>query len=128
MKTRRSNLLQFNDWMTDCVMHLEKSSHPTDRVLTVWFELQQITDEATSSFDLDHTTSTTPLTEARVQAVLRWFDKRMELLRRDTPNEILTGSVRFESHSMSVVDLYTPSSDDTGVPRYYARHIRTRGW
>lgn len=91
MKTRRPNLLQFNDWMNECVQQLERSPHQTDQHLAVWFELQRITDEAMSSFGLDDTSASSPLTESRVQAVLRWFDKRMEGWRKSTPDDMLTG-------------------------------------
>lgn len=91
MKTRRPNLLQFNDWMAECVNHLERSPHKTDQHLAVWFELQRITDEAMSSFGLDDTSASSPLTESRVQAVLRWFDKRMETWKKNTPADMLTG-------------------------------------
>lgn len=91
MKTRRPNLLQFNDWMTECVSQLERSPHRTDQHLAVWFELQRITDEAMSSFGLDDTSTSSPLTESRVQAVLRWFDKRMETWKKSTPTDMLNG-------------------------------------
>jgi hypothetical protein len=95
MKTRRPNLLQFNDWMNECLQQLERSPHRTDQHLAVWFELQRITDEAMSSFGLDDTSASSPLTESRVQAVLRWFDKRMEAWRKSTPNDMLTGEYSF---------------------------------
>ena len=95
MKTRRPNLLQFNDWMNECVQQLERSPHRIDQHLAVWFELQRITDEAMSSFGLDDTSASSPLTESRVQAVLRWFDKRMETWRKSTPNDMLTGVFPF---------------------------------
>lgn len=91
MKTRRPNLLQFNDWMVECLKQLERSPHRTDQHLAIWFELQRITDEAMSSFGLDDTSTTSPLTESRVQAVLRWFDKRMDTWKKNTPTEMLTG-------------------------------------
>lgn len=91
MKTRRPNLLQFNDWMAECVKYLERSPHRTDQHLAIWFELQRITDEAMFSFGLDDTSAISRLTESRVQAVLRWFDKRMEAWKKNTPAETLTG-------------------------------------
>ncbi|KAJ5758009.1 uncharacterized protein N7511_006703, partial [Penicillium nucicola] len=102
MKTRRQNLLQFNDWMTECVKHLEHSPHRTDQHLAVWFELQRITDEAMSSFGLDDTSATTPLTESRVQAVLRWFDKRMDTWKKNTPSDMLTVPMILEYRSTAL--------------------------
>ncbi|CAI7663920.1 unnamed protein product [Penicillium glandicola] len=98
MKTRRPNLLQFNDWMTECLKHLENSPHRTDRHVAIWFELQRITDEAMSSFGLDDTSTTSPLTESRVQAVLRWFDKRLETWKTNVPSEMLTVPMVLEYH------------------------------
>jgi hypothetical protein len=97
MKTRRPNLLQFNDWMSECLKHLENSPHRTDQHVAIWFELQRITDEAMSSFGLDDTSTTSPLTESRVQAVLRWFDKRIETWKKNVPSEMLTSKKRQSS-------------------------------
>ncbi|KAJ5579213.1 hypothetical protein N7450_008080 [Penicillium hetheringtonii] len=105
MKTRRPNLLQFNDWMSECVNHLERSPHRTDRHLAIWFELQRITDEAMSSFGLDDTSASSPLTESRVQAVLRWFDKRMDVWKKSTPNGMLTVPMILEYRS-AVLAMY----------------------
>ncbi|KAF3394628.1 Transcriptional regulator WAR1 [Penicillium rolfsii] len=105
MKTRRPNLLQFNDWMNECVQQLERSPHRTDQHLAVWFELQRITDEAMSSFGLDDTSASSPLTESRVQAVLRWFDKRMERWRKSTPTDMLTVPMILEYRS-AVLAMY----------------------
>lgn len=91
MKTRRPNLLLFNDWMSECVNHLKHSPNFIDRQIAKWFELQEIIDEAHISFGLDDTSSTAPLTESRVQAVLRWFDNRMQSWKKDAPVDILTG-------------------------------------
>ncbi|KAJ5545877.1 hypothetical protein N7494_003462 [Penicillium frequentans] len=99
MKTRRPSLLQFNEWMAECVSMLEKSPHQTDQRLAVWFQLQRITDESLSSFGLDDTSSLSTLTESRVQAVLRWFDKQMELWRKNTPNKLLTVPMILEYRS-----------------------------
>lgn len=121
MKTRRPNLLQFNDWMVECVRHLERSPHRTDQHLAIWFELQRVTDEAMSSFGLDDTSTTSPLTESRVQAVLRWFDKRMEAWKTNTPSEMLTGKLHhlsLRSHSRpQLTTLQFPSSSNT-APRH----------
>ncbi|CAG8909459.1 unnamed protein product [Penicillium egyptiacum] len=105
MKTRRPNLLQFNDWMTECLKHLENSPHRTDQHVAIWFQLQRITDEAMSSFGLDDTSTTSPLTESRVQAVLRWFDKRLETWKKNVPSEMLTVPMILEYRS-TVLAMY----------------------
>jgi hypothetical protein len=92
MKTRRPNLLPFNDWMNECVKHLERSPNMIDRHTATWFGLQKIVDQAMASFGLDDTSSTTPLTEARVQVVLRWFDNQMQTWKKDVSGDMLTGN------------------------------------
>lgn len=98
MKTRRPNLLLFNDWMSECVKHLGRSPHSLDRHLAKWFELQRITDEAMASFGLDDTSSATPLTESRIQAVLRWFGNRMQSWKDNIPPDMLTVPMILEYH------------------------------
>ncbi|KAI9043282.1 C6 zinc finger domain protein [Aspergillus affinis] len=98
MKTRRPNLLLYNDWMEECVKHLEKSPNMLDKHMATWFELQRIVDEAMASFGLDDTSSTTPLTESRIQAILRWFDSRMQSWMKNVPAELLTVPMTFEYH------------------------------
>ncbi|OJJ47702.1 hypothetical protein ASPZODRAFT_63290 [Penicilliopsis zonata CBS 506.65] len=90
MRTRRPNFLLFNDWMGECVKHLERSPTTIDRHMARWFELQRITDETLMSFGLDDTSSTVMAFESRIQAVLRWFDNRMQSWKRDLPPDMLT--------------------------------------
>lgn len=105
MRTRRPNLLHFNDWMAECVKQMELSPHQTDQHIAVWFELQRISDEAMSSFGLDDTSTASSLTECRVQAVLRWFDKRMDTWKKNTPTDMLTGGVT-RDHRMDLADFF----------------------
>ncbi|KAE8418164.1 hypothetical protein BDV36DRAFT_254639 [Aspergillus pseudocaelatus] len=98
MKTRRPNLLLFNDWMHECVKHLERSPNMIDRHMATWFELQKIVDQAMASFGLDDTSSTTPLTESRVQVILRWFDNQMQNWKKNVSADMLTVTMTFEYH------------------------------
>ncbi|KAL2012982.1 hypothetical protein VTN00DRAFT_507 [Thermoascus crustaceus] len=98
MRTRRPNILLFNDWISECVNHLDRSPRMTDRHLAAWFGLQRIVDEAMSSFGLDDTSSATTLTEARIQAVLRWFDDRMQAWKKNTSPDLLTVPMMLEYH------------------------------
>lgn len=91
MRTRRHNILMYNDWLKECVRLLSRSPLQGDRWFATWFDLQKITDETLASFGLDDTSSTAPLTEARVHTVLRLFDKRMEEWKEDVSSEMLTG-------------------------------------
>ncbi|KAI9931815.1 hypothetical protein MW887_010394 [Aspergillus wentii] len=107
IKTRRPNMLMFNDWMRECVKHLERSPIPVDRHMAAWFELQKITDEAMASFGLDDTSSTAPLTESRVQAVLRWFDNRMQSWKNNIPTEMFNVPLTLDYHhtNLSIYEL-----------------------
>ncbi|PWY72355.1 C6 zinc finger domain protein [Aspergillus heteromorphus CBS 117.55] len=98
MKTRRPNLLLFNDWMDECVKHLSRSPNAIDRHLATKFELQRIVDEAMTSFGLDDTSSTAPLTESRLQAILRWFDNRMQSWKKGLSMDMNTVPMNFEYH------------------------------
>ncbi|PYH94230.1 C6 zinc finger domain protein [Aspergillus ellipticus CBS 707.79] len=98
MKTRRPNLLLFNDWMDECVKHLSRSPNAIDRHLAVKFELQRTVDEAMTSFGLDDTSSTAPLTESRLQAILRWFDNRMQSWKKGLCMDMNTVPMNFEYH------------------------------
>lgn len=118
MKTRRPNMLMFNDWMRECVKHLERSPIPVDRHMAAWFELQKITDEAMASFGLDDTSSTAPLTESRVQAVLRWFDNRMQSWKNNIPTEMFNGtSSPCQRKSENMTDTIL-SAIDSRLPPY----------
>ncbi|KAA8648582.1 hypothetical protein EYZ11_006723 [Aspergillus tanneri] len=98
MKTRRPNILVFNDWMDECVAYLEDSPNTLDRHMATWFELQRIVDEAMASFGLEDTSSTSPLTESRVQAVLRWFDNRIQSWKKSIPADLFTVHMALAYH------------------------------
>ncbi|KAF7597118.1 hypothetical protein BBP40_010592 [Aspergillus hancockii] len=98
MKTRRPNLLLFNNWINECVKHLASSPNMIDRHTATWFGLQKIVDQAMASFGLDDTSSTTPLTESRVQVVLRWFDNQMQTWKKNVAGDLLTVPMSFEYH------------------------------
>ncbi|KKK17179.1 hypothetical protein P175DRAFT_0492918 [Aspergillus ochraceoroseus IBT 24754] len=102
LKTRRPNLLLFNDWMKKCVAHLETSPRAIDRQVATWFELQQIVDEALASFGLDDTSSGTTLTESRLQAILRWFDNRMQSWSKNHSNNMIPVPVNLEYYYTKV--------------------------
>lgn len=123
MKTRRPNLLLFNDWMNECVKHLEHSPNFIDRQIAKWSELQQIVDEAHISFGLDDTSSTVPLTESRVQAVLRWFDNRMQSWKKDTPVDMLTGTFHLPWQSIWKRSSLIFSTNDPRVSLYKPCYI-----
>ncbi|KAE8371798.1 hypothetical protein BDV26DRAFT_116725 [Aspergillus bertholletiae] len=98
MNTRRPNMLLFNTWMEECVKHLERSPSMIDRHMATWFELQKIVDQAMASFGFDDTSITTPLTESRVQVILRWFDNQIQNWKKNVPADMLTVTMTFEYH------------------------------
>lgn len=122
MRTRRQNMLVYNDWLKECVRLLGRSPLEVDRRFARWFDLQKITDETLASFGLDDTSSTAPLTEARVHTVLRWFDKRMEDWKDDTNPDMLTGEFltdilkRCCAHTIS-------SAHGPRISLYYSCHL-----
>ncbi|EED16699.1 C6 finger domain protein, putative [Talaromyces stipitatus ATCC 10500] len=103
MRTRRPNLLAYNDWIRECVRLLSCSPHDSDRRYASWFGLQVITDEALSSFGLDDTSSTAVLSETRVNGVLRLFDKKMEEWKEDIDPDFLTIPMRLECQYTTLV-------------------------
>ncbi|EEA21719.1 C6 finger domain protein, putative [Talaromyces marneffei ATCC 18224] len=103
MRTRRPNLLPCNDWIKECVRLLSRSPYSSDRRYASWFGLQVITDEALSSFGLDDTSSTAPLSEARVNGVLRLFDKKMEDWEEDIDPDYLTVPMILEHRYTTLV-------------------------
>lgn len=113
MRTRRPNMLVYNDWLKECVKLLSRSPIESDRRFAAWFELQKITDEALASFGLDDTSSTAPLTENRVNSVLRLFDQKMEDWKEDVNPDYLTGKKviplgHFDCSSAHAKDFFSP--------------------
>lgn len=97
MKMRCPSILPFDDWMGEYVNYLECSPNVADRQTARWFELQKIVDESMASFGLDNASATIPLAETRIQAVLRWFDHRMQVWKNDAPAELISSKFSFQS-------------------------------
>lgn len=93
MKMRCPSILPFDDWMGEYVNYLECSPNAGDRQTARWFELQRIVDESMASFGLDNASATTPLAETRIQAVLRWFNHRMQVWKNDAPAESTSSKI-----------------------------------
>lgn len=130
MRTRRPNLLAYNDWIKECVRTLSRSPHESDKRYASWFGLQIITDEALSSFGLDDTSSTAVLSETRVNGVLRLFDKKMDDWKEDIDEEFLTGEYQmrlllFPSKSKSCRNMLD-SLDAARVSIHTTSGLRTR--
>jgi hypothetical protein len=80
MRMRRSNMLRWTTWMSQCLDLLEKSpaSTPLDNRLAAWVKLQIITDDYASIFAFDDISSTVNLADARMQVTLKSFERQLE--------------------------------------------------
>lgn len=116
-------MLLYNDWVKECVNHVADSPHIIDRRMATWFELQKMVDEAMTSFGLDDTSSTAPLTESRVQAVLRWFDNRMQDWKKTTPPDLLTCKPVKDVSMETYADLLSASAPHGRVSSHESRGI-----
>jgi hypothetical protein len=90
MRLRRPNILLFNSWMEECQVLLQKSRIPEDRSILAYLKLQRIADEAYTAFGLDDASTSFTLSELRLQATLRIFDRRMQEWRNSIPDDIMT--------------------------------------
>jgi hypothetical protein len=90
MRLRRPSILLFNSWMEECQVLLQKSHTLEDRRIVACLKLQRIADEAYSAFGLDDASTSFTLSELRLRATLRIFDRRMQDWRKSIPAEIMT--------------------------------------
>lgn len=91
MRLRRPSILTFNAWMEECVALLEKSPILEDRRIIAWLKLQRISDEANTAFGFDDASTSFSLSELRLQAILKIFDRKMQDWKKSIPTEVLTG-------------------------------------
>jgi len=90
MRLRRPNILLFNSWMEECQVLLQKSRILEDRRILACLRLQRIADEAYTAFGLDDASTSFTLSELRLQATLRIFDRRMQDWMNSIPAEVMT--------------------------------------
>jgi hypothetical protein len=90
MRLRRPNILLFNSWMEECQILLQKSRILEDRRILACLKLQRIADEAYTAFGLDDASTSFTLSELRLQAILRIFDRRMQDWKNSIPDEVMT--------------------------------------
>lgn len=90
MSLRRPSMLRFSSWVTDCVETLAPSflSLPTDKMFCHWVRLQIISEDIYTSFSFDDQSNLAKLSETPVQFMLRSFEKRLEIWKRDITQEI----------------------------------------
>lgn len=92
-RMRRPPMLQFNNWMSDCLSRLEKSPSDLDRRLAAWVRLQRIADEVSTSFGFDDPSMSISLTESRMHVIVKAFERRMEEWKKETARELIDSKI-----------------------------------
>lgn len=95
LKMRRPPMLQFNDWMAECLNLLEKSPLNLERRFAAWIKLQRIADDALTSYGFDDPSTNISLTESRMQVVVKAFERRMDDWKREISPDLLSGESTF---------------------------------
>lgn len=90
MRLRRPNILLFNAWMEECQNLLQKSPILEDKRLLAWLRLQRIADDAYTAFGFDDASTSFTLSELRLQAILRIFERRMQDWKKSVPDDVMT--------------------------------------
>lgn len=83
-------MLPYNNWMGECVEILARSPDLVDQRVAAWVKMWRITEETALYLGLDDASTEIELHSARLQAVLKRFEKRMEEWLRNTDPAILT--------------------------------------
>lgn len=89
MRLHRPNPLLFNVWMEECLRLLQGSPILNDKKVVALVKLQRIADEANTAFGFDDPSTSFSLSELRLQAILRVFDKRMKEWRDSVGTDVL---------------------------------------
>jgi hypothetical protein len=92
-RMRRPPMLQFNNWMSDCLSRLEKSPSGLDRRLAAWVRLQRIADEASTSFGFDDPSTSISLMESRMHVIVKAFERRLEDWKKETAPELIDSKI-----------------------------------
>lgn len=90
MRFRRPNILLYNAWMGECEALVAKSPETQDKRLIAWLRLQRIADEAYTAFGLDDASTSFTLSELRLQAILKIFERRMQEWKKAVPETVMT--------------------------------------
>lgn len=89
MRLHRPNPLLFNVWMEECLRLLQGSPILSDKKVVALVKLQRIADETNTAFGFDDPSTSFSLSELRLQAILRVFDKRMKEWRDSVDEDVL---------------------------------------
>lgn len=110
MRLHRPNPLLFNVWMEECLKLLSSSPLLSDKKVVALLKLQRIADEANTAFGFDDPSTSFRLSELRLQAILRVFDKRMQTWRDWVGDDVLDSMQNHSNHGKSGADLHSQHS------------------
>ncbi|KAH7132669.1 hypothetical protein B0J11DRAFT_233390 [Dendryphion nanum] len=125
MRLRRPYILVYNSWMEECLCLLQKSNILDDKRVVAWLKLQRIADEANTAFGFDDASTSFSLSELRLQAILRVFERRMLDWRKSVPNEIMTSASLMIEWHQNMISNYEFAMDggNYDAPDFRNRHL-----
>ncbi|OAG09561.1 uncharacterized protein CC84DRAFT_1083823 [Paraphaeosphaeria sporulosa] len=124
MRFRRPNILLFNSWMGECEALLLKSPKTQDKTLIAWLRLQRIADEAYTAFGFDDASTSFTLSELRLQAILKIFERRMQEWKKAVPDEVMTMTLSMEFHqNMMSMWEFAMDGGKYDAPEFRNRHM-----
>ncbi|KAF2452102.1 hypothetical protein P171DRAFT_19000 [Karstenula rhodostoma CBS 690.94] len=124
MRFRRPNILLYNAWMGECEALLFKSPRNQDKTLIAWLRLQRIADEAYTAFGFDDVSTSFTLSELRLQAILKVFERRMQEWRKAVPDEVMTMTLLMEYHqNMMSMWEFAMDGGKYDAPEFRNRHM-----
>ncbi|KAL5395720.1 hypothetical protein PMIN06_003555 [Paraphaeosphaeria minitans] len=124
MRFRRPNILLFNAWMGECEALLLKSPKNQDKTLIAWLRLQRIADEAYTAFGFDDASTSFTLSELRLQAILKMFERRMQEWKKAVPDEVMTMTLLMEYHqNMMSMWEFAMDGGKYDAPEFRNRHM-----
>ncbi|KAF2643938.1 hypothetical protein P280DRAFT_466659 [Massarina eburnea CBS 473.64] len=124
VRLRRPNILLFNSWMEECQVILSQSPLLHDKRIVAWLRLQRIADEAYTAFGFDDASTSFTLSELRLQAILKMFEKRMREWKQSVPDEVWTESLKVEFHQ-NMMSMWEFGMDGGryDAPEFRNRHL-----
>ncbi|KAF1962220.1 hypothetical protein CC80DRAFT_522120 [Byssothecium circinans] len=124
VRLRRPNILQFNSWLEECQNILSLSPAIEDRRVIAWLKMQRTVDEAYNAFGFDDASTSFTLSELRVQAILRVFEKKMHDWKKSIPEDIWTASLTIEFHqNMMSMWEFAMDGGRYDAPEFRNRHL-----
>ncbi|KAF1967875.1 hypothetical protein BU23DRAFT_482088 [Bimuria novae-zelandiae CBS 107.79] len=124
MRFRRPNILLYNAWMGECESLLLKSPKTEDKRLIAWLRLQRIADEAYTAFGFDDPSTSFEMSELRLQAILKIFERKMQEWRKGVPDGVMTMNLLMEFHQ-NMMSMWEIAMDGGkyDAPEFRNRHM-----